>query len=233
MSRSPHGARSSTASSATCATTCRRRAAAELPALRRRPAPGRGAGARPDADRRRQDQVAERDGRAREHGRAAPARRAGRRARRASGRLRIGVRSADPFARIPERSGRPQDATRRRPDQYVIAVQLDLDTAGFTFRKWGAEQRVQARRLARRQRRRRLHRRRGQSSRAPTASCAAAPTSRRRRCGPRRARRPAASPRRRAARTTGRRLLVSNDEDGSDAYAVDAAKFEAMYEPDE
>jgi len=30
---------------------------------------------------------------------------------------------------------------RKRPDQSVIAVQLDLDTAGFTYNKWGAEQR--------------------------------------------------------------------------------------------
>ena len=30
---------------------------------------------------------------------------------------------------------------RKRPDQYVVAVQLDLDTAGFTYYKWKAEQR--------------------------------------------------------------------------------------------
>jgi hypothetical protein len=30
---------------------------------------------------------------------------------------------------------------RKRPDQFIIAVQLDLDTDGFTFRKWGGEQR--------------------------------------------------------------------------------------------
>ncbi|WP_166359550.1 hypothetical protein [Pseudomonas akapageensis] len=29
---------------------------------------------------------------------------------------------------------------KRKPDQYVTAVQLDLDTPGFTYRKWGAEQ---------------------------------------------------------------------------------------------
>jgi hypothetical protein len=29
----------------------------------------------------------------------------------------------------------------KRPDQKVHAVQLDLDTDGFTYRKWGAEQR--------------------------------------------------------------------------------------------
>lgn len=30
---------------------------------------------------------------------------------------------------------------RRRHDQFVVAVPLRLDTAGFSYRKWGAEQR--------------------------------------------------------------------------------------------
>ena len=30
---------------------------------------------------------------------------------------------------------------RKRADQFVVAVQLDLDIEGFTYRKWGAEQR--------------------------------------------------------------------------------------------
>ena len=30
---------------------------------------------------------------------------------------------------------------RKRPDQSIVAVQLDLDTTGFTYNKWGAEQR--------------------------------------------------------------------------------------------
>jgi hypothetical protein len=30
---------------------------------------------------------------------------------------------------------------RKRDNQYVVAVQLKLDTNGFTYRKWGAEQR--------------------------------------------------------------------------------------------
>jgi len=29
---------------------------------------------------------------------------------------------------------------RKRPDQFVVAVQLDLDTRGFHYRKWGAQQ---------------------------------------------------------------------------------------------
>ena len=30
---------------------------------------------------------------------------------------------------------------RKKANQYVVAVQLKLDTNGFTYRKWGAEQR--------------------------------------------------------------------------------------------
>ena len=30
---------------------------------------------------------------------------------------------------------------RKRPDQFVVAVQLALDTGGFRYKKWGAEQR--------------------------------------------------------------------------------------------
>jgi hypothetical protein len=30
---------------------------------------------------------------------------------------------------------------RKRADRHVVAVRLDLDTAGFTYRKWGGEQR--------------------------------------------------------------------------------------------
>ena len=32
---------------------------------------------------------------------------------------------------------------RKKADQFVVAVQLDLDTDGFVYRKWGAEQRCQ------------------------------------------------------------------------------------------
>jgi len=30
---------------------------------------------------------------------------------------------------------------RKKSDQFVVAAQLDLDTEGFIYRKWGAEQR--------------------------------------------------------------------------------------------
>jgi hypothetical protein len=33
---------------------------------------------------------------------------------------------------------------RKKANQYVVAVQLKLDTSGFTYRKWGAEQRCKS-----------------------------------------------------------------------------------------
>lgn len=33
---------------------------------------------------------------------------------------------------------------KKKSNQYVIAVQLNLDTDGFTYRKWGAEQRCKS-----------------------------------------------------------------------------------------
>jgi hypothetical protein len=33
---------------------------------------------------------------------------------------------------------------RKKADQFVVAVKLDLDTPGFTYRKWGAQQKCKA-----------------------------------------------------------------------------------------
>ncbi len=33
---------------------------------------------------------------------------------------------------------------RKKPDQYIIAVQLDIETDGFRYQKWGAEQKCKA-----------------------------------------------------------------------------------------
>lgn len=33
---------------------------------------------------------------------------------------------------------------RKKPNQFVVAIKIDLDTAGFTYRKWGAEQKCKA-----------------------------------------------------------------------------------------
>jgi hypothetical protein len=122
---------------------------------------------------------------------------------------------------------------RRRPDQFVAAVQINLDTDGLVYRKWGAEQRarsgdwlvdndgdvytVAADSFARTYR-----------SAGPGRFIKATPI------WAERATTPGA-----VATAEGRThyeagdYVVSNNEDGSDAYAVGAAKFDSMYELDE
>lgn len=122
---------------------------------------------------------------------------------------------------------------RRRPDQYVVAVQLSLDTEGFTYRKWGGDQRckrgdwlvdndgevytVDAESFARTYRE---LRRGAYLKTAPVWAEVAADDG---------------SVATKEGRTGYRKgdYLVSNNEDGSDAYAVQAQKFEAMYELDD
>ena len=122
---------------------------------------------------------------------------------------------------------------RKKPDQYVVAVQLKLETKGFTYHKWGAEQRCKS----------------GDwlvdnggdvytidqdvfaatyelvgpgrySKTTPVwAEVAAAPGVVETEEG-------------QSHYRTGD-YLVSNNEDGTDAYCITAAKFESMYVPDE
>ena len=121
---------------------------------------------------------------------------------------------------------------RRKPNQVVAAVQLKLDTQGFAYRKWGGEQHckggdwlvdndgdvytVAADSFARTYRRQ-----------APGQYLKITPIWAER----------AATPgdiktfEGRTQYQVGD-YLVSNNEDGSDAYAIAAAKFEAMYELD-
>ncbi|MEY8879025.1 MAG: hypothetical protein AB9M60_21120 [Leptothrix sp. (in: b-proteobacteria)] len=122
---------------------------------------------------------------------------------------------------------------RRRPDRPVTAVKIDLDIDGFSYRKWGAEQRC----------------RRGdwlvdnEGDVYTVAGDVFARTYRAVGPGAFVKRTPvwaetAATPGRVATKegSTGYAAgdyLVSNNEDGSDAYAVGKAKFEAMYERDE
>jgi len=122
---------------------------------------------------------------------------------------------------------------RRRPDQAVTAVRLALDFDGFEYRKWGDTQRakagdwlldnggdvytVDADSFAR------TYRAAGAgrwikstpvwAERAPSAG--SVPT--------------------KEGRThyDAGDWLVSNAEDGSDAYAMGAARFEQLYEPDD
>lgn len=121
---------------------------------------------------------------------------------------------------------------RKRPSQFVVAVQLALDTPGFTYRKWGAQQRCKAKDwlvdndgdvytvdgdvFAR------TYRQVAPGRYVKTT--------------------PVWAERAAAAGTVDTKegrshydagdYLVFNDEDGADGYCVSAAKFETMYEPD-
>ena len=121
---------------------------------------------------------------------------------------------------------------RRKADQYVVAVQLDLDTEGFTYRKWGGEQRckrgdwlvdndgdiytVDGEVFARSYRQARP----GAYVKTTRVWAEIATDD--------------GSVATKEGRSHYRRgdYLVSNNEDGTDAYCVSAAKFESMYELD-
>jgi hypothetical protein len=122
---------------------------------------------------------------------------------------------------------------RRRPSQPVVAVQLKLDTEGFKYRKWGEEQRckandwlldnsgevytVDADSFAR------TYTAEGQGTYVKTGKVWAEQ----------------AAEAGRVATKEGHTnyesgdWLVSNEEDGSDAYAVSAKRFEESYERDQ
>jgi len=120
---------------------------------------------------------------------------------------------------------------RKKAGQFVVAVQLDLDTAGFTYRKWGAEQRCKSGDwLVDNQGDvytvddevfTRTYRRMGPGTYLKTtpvwAEVATEPG--------------------RVPTKEGRShydagdYLVYNNENATDAYCIKAAKFEAMYEP--
>jgi hypothetical protein len=122
---------------------------------------------------------------------------------------------------------------RKKADQLVVAVKIGLDTAGFTYRKWGAEQKCKAgdwlvdnqgdiytvdgRVFAR------TYRSVGPGIYVKTtpiwAEVATQPGSVQTKEG-------------RSHYNAGD-YLVSNNEDGTDGYCISAAKFESMYEADE
>jgi hypothetical protein len=122
---------------------------------------------------------------------------------------------------------------RKKADQFVIAVRLDLDTPGITYRKWGAEQKckagdwlvdnngdvytVEAGAFAR------TYRSVGPGIYVKTTPIWAE-----------KATRPGSVPTKEGqSHYHAGDYLVSNNEDGSDAYCISAAKFDSMYEPDE
>ncbi|HSB80345.1 MAG TPA: hypothetical protein VLM91_16310 [Candidatus Methylomirabilis sp.] len=128
-------------------------------------------------------------------------------------------------------------ATRRRyrkkADRFVVAVQLDLDTDGFIYRKWGAEQRckrgdwlvdnegdiysVDSQVFAK------TYRKVGPGRYVKTtpvwAEVATGSGS-------------VVTKEGRSHYTAGD-YLVSNNQDGTDAYCMSAARFVSMYEPDD
>jgi hypothetical protein len=117
----------------------------------------------------------------------------------------------------------------RRPDKPVIAVRLDLETDGFFYQKWGGKQRaksgdwivdnkgdvytVDADVFAR------TYRRTGPGKYVKTTPIWAASATH------------AGSVRTKEGVThyVAGDYIVSNDEDGSDGYAVTAKKFKSMY----
>jgi hypothetical protein len=130
----------------------------------------------------------------------------------------------------------PRDTTRqrfrRRPDQSVAAVQIKLDTEGLRYRKWEHDQfakpgdwlvdnggdvySVDAESFAR------TYRQVGRGAYVKSAPVWAEQVT------------AAGSVATKEGTTeyAAGDWLVSNAEDGSDAYAIKAGKFETLYEPD-
>lgn len=122
---------------------------------------------------------------------------------------------------------------RKRPDQFVVAVRLALETGGFTYRKWGAEQRckpgdwlvnnggdvytVDADVFARTYR---------QSTPGRYVKITPVWAERARQAG-------SVPTKEGESRYEEGDYLVYNSEDAMDAYCMSAARFETMYERDE
>ena len=122
---------------------------------------------------------------------------------------------------------------RKKAGKYVVAVQLKLETDGFTYLKWGAEQRcksgdwlvnnngdiytidqeVFARTYEQIDDGRYIKTTKIWAEAATTAGVVATKEGH--------------------SHYEAGDYLVSNNEDGTDAYCITAAKFEAMYELDE
>lgn len=122
---------------------------------------------------------------------------------------------------------------RKRSHQLVVAVPLDLDADGFVYRKWGAEQRCKpgdwlvdndgdiytVDRAVFEHTYRQVERGRYVKITPVWAEIATAPGS-------------VVTKEGRSHYVAGD-YLVYNNADGTDAYCVTKAKFEALYEPDE
>lgn len=123
----------------------------------------------------------------------------------------------------------------RRPDSPVVAIRLDVDTDGFVYRKWGSEQRakpgdwlvdnggdiytVDADVFARTYRK---------VESGPGAYVKTTPV------WARKAETAGAVPTKEGQTNyQAGDYIVSNTSDDSDQYAISAAKFEALYMPDD
>ena len=122
---------------------------------------------------------------------------------------------------------------RKRADQYVVAVQLELDTDGFVYRKWGAEQRckpgdwlvdnggdiytIDKNVFA--DTYEQIDPGRYRKTNSVWAELATEPGVVKTKEG--------------ESHYRAGDYLVSNNEDGTDAYCISADKFQAMYEPEE
>ena len=122
---------------------------------------------------------------------------------------------------------------RKKKDQFVIAVQLKLDTDGFTYRKWGGRQQcksddwlvdnqgdvytVDREVFARTYRRL-----------TPGVYIKATPVWAEQATEP-----GAVKTKEGESHYKNGDYLVFNNEDGTDAYCMSADKFESIYEPDE
>jgi hypothetical protein len=122
---------------------------------------------------------------------------------------------------------------RKKADRFVVAVQLDLETDGFSYRKWGAEQRckrgdwlvdnegdvysIDGDVFAK------TYHRVGPGVYVKTTPVWAEVATERESVDTKEGR----------SHYRAGDYLVYNNEDGTDAYCISAAEFDSMYEPDE
>ncbi len=122
---------------------------------------------------------------------------------------------------------------KKKADQFIVAVQLNLDTDGFTYRKWGAEQRckrgdwlvdnggdiytIDSGVFAK------TYRNVGPGAYVKTTPVWAEVATRPGKV----------STKEGESHYRAGDYLVYNNEDGTDAYCMSAAKFESMYELDD
>ncbi len=122
---------------------------------------------------------------------------------------------------------------RKKADQFIVAVQLNVETDGFVYQKWGSEQRCKPGDW--------LVDNQGDVytvdrdtfdqtyvQKSPGVYIKKTPIWAERATEPGKV-----ATKEGYSQYQAGDYLVSNNQDGSDAYCISAEKFEAMYEPDE